>query len=66
MSGKNRRKEVKKRFFINKYIVTKKFEGKKRAKQFFHKNTNDAIKKFWEKTIANMCEKRFFIFTQIS
>jgi len=62
MSGKNRRKEVKKRFFINKYIVTKKFEGKKRAKQFFHKNTNDAIKKFWEKP-SQICAKNVFLYS---
>ena len=40
--------------------------GKKRAKQFFQKHTKCASKKSWEKIVGNKCEKRFFIYTQIS
>ena len=40
--------------------------GKKHAKQFFQKHTNSANKKCWEKIVGKKCEKRFFIFTQIS
>ena len=32
--------------------------GKKRAKQFFQKHTNSAVKK-WEKIVSKKCEKRF-------
>jgi len=39
--------------------------GKKRAKQFFQKQTNRATKKCWEKIEAKKCEKTFFLFTRI-
>ena len=38
----------------------------KRAKQFFHKHTNSASKKWLGKNRWKKCEIRFFIFTQIS
>ena len=50
-------------FYIHTNIVTKNGRGKKRAKQFFQKHTNGAIKKCWEKTIANMYEKTFFLYS---
>ena len=40
--------------------------GKKPAKQFLQKHTNSVNKKCWEKNRGKKCEKRFFIFTQIS
>ena len=33
--------------------------GEKRAKQFFQKHTNSAIKKCYEKIVGNKCEKLF-------
>ena len=67
MLGKNQRKYVRKNVFLysHKYRDQKSW-GKKRAKQFFQKHTNGALKKCWEKTVAKMCEITFFIFTQIS
>ena len=47
--GKNRRKNVKKTIFYSQEYRDQKFGGKKRAKQFFQKHTNGAIKKCWEK-----------------
>ena len=40
--------------------------GIKRAKNFFQKQTNSASKKCWGKNRRKKCEKRFFIFTEIS
>jgi len=40
--------------------------GEKRAKQFFQKHTNSAIKKVGKKIVAKKCEKTFFIFPRIS
>ena len=34
--------------------------GKKLAKQFFQKNSNNASKKCWEKIVGKKWEKRFF------
>ena len=59
-------KTAKNVFYIHRNIVTKKTKGTKRAKQFFQKHTNSAYKKCWEKNRRKKCEKRFFIFTQIS
>ena len=67
MFGKNRRKKVIKTFFyIHTNIVTKKWGGEKRAKQFFQKHKNSASKKCWEKIVGKKSEKRFFKFTRIS
>ena len=40
--------------------------GKKRAKQFFQKHTNCAMKKMLGKNRRKTCQKTFFIFTRIS
>ena len=46
--------------------MTKKIGEKKRAKQFFQKHTNCAIKKCWEKNRWKKCQKTYFIFTRKS
>ena len=63
--GKNRRKEVGKRFFIFTRISLLKKGGKKRAKQLFQKHTNSASKKCWGKNRRKKVPKTFFIFSRI-
>ena len=58
--GKNRRKKVRKTFFIFTQISLPKNGGKKRAKQFFQKHKNSAIKKCWEKNRRKKVRKTFF------
>ena len=62
---KNRRKKVRKKFFIFTQISLQNMEGKTRE-TIFQKHKNSAIKKCWEKIVGKKCEKRFFIFTRIS
>ena len=50
---------MKKRFFIFTRISLPKNGATKRAKQFFQKHINSAIKKCWEKNRRKKCEKRF-------
>ena len=48
--GKNRRKKVRKTFFLYSHeFRDQKMGGEKSAKQFFQKHTNSASKKCWEK-----------------
>jgi len=61
LGKKSSEKSAKNVFLYSQNIVNKKFGGKKRAKQFFQKHTNGAIKKCWEKTTANICEQTFFL-----
>ena len=60
MLGKNRRKEVRKRFFLFNEYRDQKMGGKKRAKQFFQKHTNSASKKCWGKNRRKKVRKTFF------
>jgi len=60
MLGKNRRKKVKKTIFYSQEYLDQKICGKKRAKQFFQKQTNGAIKKCWKKPPQICVNKRFF------
>jgi len=59
LGKKSSQKSAKNVFYIHTNIVTKKWEGKKRAKQFFQKQTNGAIKKCWGKT-SQRSEKTIF------
>jgi len=53
-------------FYIRTNIVTKKFGGNKRAKQFCQKHMNSARKKCWEKNRRKKVRKTFFyIHTEI-
>ena len=47
-------------FYIHTNIVTKKWGGKKRAKEFFQKHKNSAFKKCWEKIVGKKVRKTFF------
>jgi len=65
--GKNRRKKVRKNFFIFTQISLPKNGWEKTAKQFFQKHKNSAIKKCWEKNRRKKVRKNFFlIFTRKS
>ena len=53
-------------FYIHTNIVPKNGEGKNRAKQFLQKRRIVRSKNVGKKIVGKKCEKRFFIFTQIS
>ena len=60
MFGKNLRKIVRKRFLYSHEYHDQKMGGTKRAKQFFQKHTNSAIKKCWEKNRRKKVRKSVF------
>ena len=66
MFGKKYSEKVRKTYLYSHDYRDQKMEGGKHAKQLFQKHTNSASKKCWEKIDRKKCEKRFFIFTQIS
>jgi len=60
MLGKKSSEKSEKNVFLHsqKYRYQK-MGGKKRAKQFFQKQKNNAIKKCWEKIVGKKCENVF-------
>ena len=59
MLGKNRRKKVRKTFFIFTQISLQNMGGKTRE-TIFQKHKNSANKKCWGKIFGKKCEKLFF------
>ena len=53
-------------FYINTNIVSKKWGGGKRVKQFCRQHPNSASNKCWEKIVGRKYENTFFIFKLIS
>jgi len=49
--------------YLHKYRYQKMGGGKKRAKQFFQKHKNSAIKKCWEKNRRKKVRKNFFLYS---
>ena len=60
MFGNRLSEKVRKTFlYIHTNIVTKKWGGEKRVKQFFQKHKNSAIKKCWEKIVGKSAKNVF-------
>ena len=57
---KSSEKSAKNFFLYSHEYRAEKMGGKKLAKQFFQKNSNNASKKCWEKIVGKKWEKRFF------
>ena len=61
MLGKNRRKKVRKTFFLYSHEYRdQKIGGTKCARQFFQKHTNSARKKCWGKNRLKEVRKTYF------
>ena len=64
LGTKSSEKSEKKVLLYHTNIVTKKWVGKKRAKQFFQKHKNNAIKNCWgKKSSQKSAEIFFYIYT---
>jgi len=65
MGKKSSEKSAKNVFYIHTNIVTKKWVGEKRAKQFYQKHKNSAIKKRWEKNRRKKVPKIVFLYSHV-
>jgi len=65
MLGKNHRKYVRTNVFLYSHKHRYQTMGEKRAKQFFQKHRNMFEQKCWEKIVANIFEKKFYIHSNI-
>jgi len=62
--GIKRRKKVRKTFFLYSHEYrAEKMGGKKRAKQFFQKHSNKAVKKCWEKKTSEKSANNVFLYS---